>query len=195
MRVTSRAFATFSHDVVMAALSFLLSFYLRVGGEIFNYPPLLLGTYDLAFAATAAVIFRWSGLYRGIWRFASLPDLLALLRAVTLIILIFFPVMFVATRLEGMPRSVVGINWLLLTAMLGAPRFAYRVLKDRGLDHDFATASSRARSPRMARRGWSYSTTANTRSIRSIRRSESASPPSRARRSSPMCASAGAWRK
>src|ERR1700759_1738371 len=141
MKFTSRAFATFTHDVVMAALSFLLSFYLRVGGDIFHYSPSLLATYDLAFAVTAAVIFRLSGLYRGIWRFASLPDLLALLRAVTLIILIYFPVMFVLTRLQEMPRSLVGINWLLLMAMLGAPRFAYRVWKDRGLDHVFETAS------------------------------------------------------
>jgi len=141
MKVTSRAFATFAHDVVMAALSFLLSFYLRVGNDIFNYSPSLLATYDLAFAATAGVIFLWSGLYRGIWRFASLPDLLALLRAVTLIILIYFPVMFVVMRLQEMPRSLVGINWLLLMAMLGAPRFAYRILKDRGLDHVFETAS------------------------------------------------------
>ncbi|HEX4191683.1 MAG TPA: nucleoside-diphosphate sugar epimerase/dehydratase [Stellaceae bacterium] len=141
MKVTSRAFATFGHDIVMAALSFLLSFYLRVGNDIFHYSPSLLATYDLAFAATAAVIFRVSGLYRGIWRFASLPDLLALLRAVTLIILIFFPVMFLLTRLQEMPRSLVGINWLLLMAMLGAPRFAYRVMKDRGLDHVFESAS------------------------------------------------------
>jgi FlaA1/EpsC-like NDP-sugar epimerase len=141
MKVTSRAFATFAHDVVMAALSFLLSFYLRVGGDIVHYSPALLVTYDLAFAATAAAIFRWSGLYRGIWRFASLPDLLALLRAVTLIILIFFPVMFVITRLQDMPRSLVGINWLLLMAMLGGPRFAYRIWKDRGLDHVFENAT------------------------------------------------------
>ena len=141
MKVTSRASATFAHDIIMAALSFLLSFYLRVGGEIVHYSPWLLATYDIAFAATAAVIFRWSGLYRGIWRFASLPDLLALLRAVTLIILIFFPVMFVVTRLQEMPRSLVGINWLLLMAMLGGPRFAYRVIKDRGLDHVFETAT------------------------------------------------------
>jgi O-antigen biosynthesis protein WbqV len=137
MKVTSRAFATFAHDIVMAALSFILSFYLRVGGDIVHYSLGLLATYDLAFAATAAVIFRWSGLYRGIWRFASLPDLVALLRAVTLIILVFFPVMFVVTRLADVPRSLVGINWLLLMALLGGPRFAYRVLKDRGLDHVF----------------------------------------------------------
>jgi O-antigen biosynthesis protein WbqV len=31
----------------------------------------------------------------------------------------------------------VGINWLLLIALLGGPRFAYRIFKDRGLDHVF----------------------------------------------------------
>jgi FlaA1/EpsC-like NDP-sugar epimerase len=141
MNVKSRAFATFAHDIVMAALSFVLSFYLRVGGDISQYSPTLLATYDLAFTATAAVVFLWIGLYRGIWRYASLPDLLALFRAATLIILIFFPVMFVVTRLADVPRSLVGINWLLLMALLGGPRFAYRIFKDRGLDHVFENAT------------------------------------------------------
>ena len=137
MKIGSRAFAAFGHDVVMAALSFILSFYLRVGGGIAHYPLKVLLAYDLGFAATAAIVFWWGGLYRGIWRYASLPDLLALLKAVTLVILIFFPLMFLATRLTEMPRSLVGINWLLLMALLGGPRFAYRVYKDRGLDHVF----------------------------------------------------------
>lgn len=137
MNVKSRAFATFGHDVVMAALSFILSFYLRVGGDLSQYSPRLLLSYDLAFTVTAGVVFLWAGLYRGIWRYASLPDLLALLKAATLVILIFFPVMFLVTRLADMPRSLVGINWLLLMALLGGPRFAYRVFKDRGLDHVF----------------------------------------------------------
>ena len=49
--------------------------------------------------------------------------------------------MFLATRLEGLPRSLVGINWLLLVALLGGPRFAYRVYKDRSLDHLLERAS------------------------------------------------------
>lgn len=141
MNVKSRAFATFAHDVVMAAASFILSLYLRVGGDISQFSPRLLVTYDFGFTVTAAVVFLWIGLYRGIWRYASLPDLLALLRATTLIILIFFPVMFIATRLADMPRSLVGINWLMLMALLGGPRFAYRVFKDRGLDHVFENAT------------------------------------------------------
>jgi FlaA1/EpsC-like NDP-sugar epimerase len=141
MNVRSRAFATFVHDVVMAAASFILSLYLRVGGDISQFSPRLLVTYDFGFTVTAGVVFLWVGLYRGIWRYASLPDLLALLRATTLIILIFFPVMFIATRLADMPRSLVGINWLMLMALLGGPRFAYRVFKDRGLDHVFENAT------------------------------------------------------
>jgi FlaA1/EpsC-like NDP-sugar epimerase len=130
-----RAKAAFGHDVGMAAASFWLSLYLRVGDGILDRPLPLLLWYDAAFAAIAASVFWWTGLYRGIWRYASLPDLIALLRAVTIVVLLFFPLMFVATRLEALPRSLVGINWLVLMALLGGPRFAYRVLKDRGLDH------------------------------------------------------------
>ncbi len=119
----------------MAALSFVLSFYLRVGDAILHYRAELILRYDAWFAATAAVIFLWTGLYRGIWRFASLPDLILLLRAATLVTLIYFPLMFVATRLAELPRSLVGINWLLLIVLLGSSRFAYRIIKDGNLDH------------------------------------------------------------
>jgi O-antigen biosynthesis protein WbqV len=140
----SRAWAAYGHDVVMAALSFIFSFYLRVGGLSWNYNHSLILAYTAAFAVTAGVVFLTTGLYRGIWRFASLPDLISVLRAVTITILIFFPLMFLATRLEDLPRSVFGINWLLLTAMLGGPRFAYRVYKDRNLHHLLERASRAA---------------------------------------------------
>lgn len=131
----SRAAAAFGHDVLMAALSLALSLYLRVGDGISEYSRPLLLSYDAVFAIVAGVVFLWTGLYRGIWRYASLPDLLAVLRAVTIVTLVFFPVMFVVNRLEELPRSLVGINWLVLVALLGGPRFAYRIFKDRGLGH------------------------------------------------------------
>ena len=56
MRIGSRAVAAFAHDVVMAALSFVLSFYLRVGNDIAHYPLTILLAYDLGFAVTAAVV-------------------------------------------------------------------------------------------------------------------------------------------
>jgi O-antigen biosynthesis protein WbqV len=132
MRIVSRRAATaFGHDIVMAAVAFALSLYLRVGDDYFiNFSQGLFWFYDAMFAATATAVFFWAGLYRGIWRYASLNDLLALARAVTLVILIYFPLMFLVTRLEGLPRSLVAINWLVLMALLGGPRFIYRLLKD-----------------------------------------------------------------
>src|SRR5665213_2504626 len=142
--VSRRAAAAFSHDIVMAAVSFWLSFYLRVGDDIAHYSHSLLWTYDGAFTLVAAGVFFWAGLYRGIWRYASLPDLLGLARAASLVILIFFSAAFIVTRLEGLPRSLVSINWLVLMALLGGPRFAYRLFKDGSLRQILDTAGSKA---------------------------------------------------
>jgi len=130
-----RAVLAYLHDIAMAALSFIVSLYLRIGGEIVGYQPRMTAIYIASFTVIAAVVYRLTGLYRGIWRYASLPDLYNIARAVSLTILVFLPVMFVLTRLETLPRSTLLINWFVLTALLGAPRLAYRLFKDRGLDH------------------------------------------------------------
>ena len=82
-------------------------------------------------------MFLVTGLYRGIWRYASLPDLFNIARAAALTGLIFLPVMFLFTRLDTLPRSFLLINWLVLVALLGGPRLGYRLFKDRRLDHLF----------------------------------------------------------
>jgi FlaA1/EpsC-like NDP-sugar epimerase len=130
-----RAVLAFLHDVMMAAASFVAALYLRIGSEIVDYQPRLTAIYLLGFTLTAAGAFLLTGLYRGIWRYASLPDLFNIARAVSLTVAVFLPVMFVLTRLEALPRSTLLIDWFVLIALLGAPRLAYRLFKDRGLDH------------------------------------------------------------
>src|ERR1700751_2938757 len=130
-----RAFLAFIHDVLMAALSGVVSLYLRRGAEIVDYKPRLTSTYILSFTVIAASVFLLTGLYRGIWRYASLPDLFNIARGLTVRVAVFLPVMFVLTRLEALPRSTLLIDWFVLIALLGAPRLAYRLFKDRGLDH------------------------------------------------------------
>src|ERR1700740_1334727 len=119
----------------MAAVSVIVSLYLRIGTGALDYEPRLTAIYIAGFTLIAGTVFLLTGLYRGIWRFASLPDLFNITRAVTLIVLLFFPVMFVLTRLETWPRSTLLIDWFVLIGLLGGPRLAYRLFKDRGLDH------------------------------------------------------------
>jgi FlaA1/EpsC-like NDP-sugar epimerase len=132
---SSRAVFAFLHDVAMAALSFALALFLRLGEGALQHQPRLTLLYGIAFTAIAAAVFLVTGLYRGIWRYASLPDLFNIARAATLTELVFLPVMFLFTRLDTLPRSFLLIDWLVLVALLGGPRLGYRVFKDRGLDH------------------------------------------------------------
>jgi FlaA1/EpsC-like NDP-sugar epimerase len=144
---TRRAILALVHDVVMAGLSFALALYLRLGDDMLAREPQLMLLYGVAFTVIAAAVFLVTGLYRGIWRYASLPDLFNIARAATLTELIFLPVMFLFTRLDTLPRSILLINWLVLIALLGAPRLGYRLFKDRGLDHLLERDRSGARVP------------------------------------------------
>ena len=126
-----RAKVAFAHDVTMAALSFLVSLYLRVGGDFSYFDTGFVVEATVIFTVIAAGVFWTMRLYGGVWRYASVEDLLAITRAVTGTILIFLATMFLVSRLEFVPRSTLAINWLVLLAMLGGPRFLYRVFKDR----------------------------------------------------------------
>ncbi len=122
------------HDVVMATVSFPLSLYLRVGEGAFSLAADYLVPGTIAFALVAAVVFRRCRLYRGVWRYASMNDMLAIVKAVSLTVLLFLPLLFLLTRMEDVPRSLPFINWLILVLLLGGPRFAYRLFKDRGVN-------------------------------------------------------------
>lgn len=132
---SNRAVVALAHDIVMAALSFALALWLRVGSDLFDYYAgqfLLEGM--LIFAALTGAAGLFFGLYRGIWRYASLDDMLAIVKTVAVAVLLFLPIMFLYTRLADVPRSLPVINAFVLIAMLATPRIAYRILRDRRLD-------------------------------------------------------------
>lgn len=84
----------------------------------------------LVLGAQGAVFWQ-VGLYRGVWRFASLPDLVNILKAAMIGLLAIMLVLFVFNRrLDQVPRSVLLLYPLLLTALLGMPRLLYRAWKD-----------------------------------------------------------------
>ena len=134
LRQLRRGSIAYAHDIVMAALSFVLALYLRLGDDIGNYSPPLLVEGTVLFTMTCAGVFWYMDLYRGIWRYASTADLLQIARSATLAALIFLLAMFIWSRLEDLPRSVPIISWFVLVMLLGGPRFLYRLLKDRRLD-------------------------------------------------------------
>ncbi|WP_027080376.1 polysaccharide biosynthesis protein [Luteimonas mephitis] len=79
------------------------------------------------------LVFWKVGLYRGVWRFASLPDLLNILKASLAGLLAIVLALFLYNRLDLVPRSVLVLYPIVLTALLGMPRLLYRTWKDHGL--------------------------------------------------------------
>lgn len=126
-----RAKIAYGHDIFMASLSLPLSLWLRMGSSIDTIPAEFVVQSTILFGVVAACVFWPMGLYRGIWRYASMNDLIQITKAVSLAVLIFVPILFVTSRAEFLPRSLPVINWFVLMTLLGGPRFLYRLIKDR----------------------------------------------------------------
>jgi FlaA1/EpsC-like NDP-sugar epimerase len=72
------------------------------------------------------------GLYRGIWRYASLMDLRRIIVAVSLAAMAVAAAVLML-RIPSVPRSVLVLHPILLILVMGGSRFAYRAWKDRAL--------------------------------------------------------------
>lgn len=74
--------------------------------------------------------FILNGLYKGVWRFSSMFDLVRVIKASMMGSVFSLVACFLMIRLEGVPRSLFLIHFLLLVVGLGGGRFIYRFFKD-----------------------------------------------------------------
>ena len=122
------------HDVAAAAIAWYLAYWLRFNTDIpeLNFPSMagnLLWVVPLQ-----ALVFFGFGMYRGMWRYASVPDLQRIALAVGLSTLLIALMLVMQPHQEPpVPRSVILLDPLLLVLMLGGSRMAYRVWKERRL--------------------------------------------------------------
>ena len=125
--------AVVTHDLFMVWLCWLGLHQFR-HSMLASAPWTPLWSTEILLVLLAQGIVFWNvGLYRGVWRFAGVPDLLNILKASVIGLLAIMVALFVYNRLDQVPRSVLLLYPLLLTAMLGMPRLLYRAWKDHGL--------------------------------------------------------------
>ncbi|MFT4563050.1 MAG: FlaA1/EpsC-like NDP-sugar epimerase [Gammaproteobacteria bacterium] len=122
------------HDMLAISLAWFISVFARFNFEIPPDGHLHAATVAFPFVLVIqGVIARHFGLYKGLWRFASLPDLWNIIRAAALGAVSIALALFVYNRLEGIPRSIIVLYPVFLIFFLGGPRLTYRVLKDHSL--------------------------------------------------------------
>ncbi len=133
MNINPRTVTIILYDILVATFCWLGAYWLRFNLEI---PP----EFETAALSTLlwvvplqAVVFWHFGLYRGIWRFASLPDLKRIVLAVGVAALLI-PVVLILFRVSDVvPRSVLILDPLLLLIVMGGSRLAYRAWKEHRL--------------------------------------------------------------
>ncbi len=82
-------------------------------------------------------VFALMGLYRGIWRYASITDLRRIFMAILAGVLLI-PLLHGLLRIEAVtPRSILVIDALLLIVLMGGGRLLYRLWKENLLYGDF----------------------------------------------------------
>ena len=108
MRINNIRLIIILHDLFMAAAAWQLSWLIRFNFELVAYPDWKLSLYALPMIVLiqGLVSYRF-GLYRGLWRFASLPDLWNIFRAAIIGALCITLALFISVRLEGIPRSIL----------------------------------------------------------------------------------------
>jgi FlaA1/EpsC-like NDP-sugar epimerase len=77
-----------------------------------------------------AFLFWFFGIYRGVWRFSSLPDLIRITKAVSIGVCTIGLSFFLYNRLGGVPRAALPLYFFLLLVFLCIPRFGFRFWKE-----------------------------------------------------------------
>ena len=133
MTISLRRLVVFVHDILVAAAAWEAAMLVR-----YNFDPTPLFTpgalRSLAIVVLVqAVVFRWCGLYKGLWRFASTRDLWNILRGAIAGVLLVSLALALYNRLQDVPRTVLVLYPIFLVFLLGGPRLAYRLWKDHRL--------------------------------------------------------------
>ena len=132
-RLNWRASLAFVHDVCMAGIAWAGIYWLRFNLDL-REPFLTDMAFTLAWILPLqAAIFLSLGLYRGLWRFASLSDLQRIVLAAGLGA-ILIPLVLVMLKLQAVvPRSVLFFYPIVLIFLMAGSRFAYRLWKEHRL--------------------------------------------------------------
>jgi FlaA1/EpsC-like NDP-sugar epimerase len=121
-----------AHDAVSCVLAWLGAHWLRFNLDVPVYYLDLALSSLIWVVAIYMVLFQAFALYRGLWRYASLPDLQRILAAVllgsfavpTLLFMLHIPI----------PRSVLILHPILILVLMCGSRIAYRAWKERRLE-------------------------------------------------------------
>ncbi|MCS6912188.1 MAG: hypothetical protein RMK29_05905 [Myxococcales bacterium] len=117
-----------SSDLILIILCYYMAFLLRFDGQL---PEPFYGQLLRSLPAIVCVqlgAFLCCGLYRGLWRYTGLSDLLLQLRAVLMAASFSALAVLIEFRFEGFSRAVFAIDAMLLLLLVSGSRLSFRLM-------------------------------------------------------------------
>ncbi|HEU4987083.1 MAG TPA: nucleoside-diphosphate sugar epimerase/dehydratase, partial [Rhizobiaceae bacterium] len=142
LRVRLLRGAAVFHDLAASLAAFLAANFVVYGPSRFGAVP---GFEEktVAFVAISALCLFLARLNRGSWRYASIPDLTAIVKAATLAVVIFTIANFMLSRAENISRMALAVTWVFMVFGLGWTRLMFRFVRDNTRFLNFSQADTR----------------------------------------------------
>ncbi len=117
-------------DAASTIFAYWFAFALRFNFSIGELQLKLLVTTLPVLLGIRLVCFYFFGLYSGVWRYASINDLLRILKATILSSFLLVVYVGFTYHLIDFPRSVFVIDWFIIVCLVGGSRFMYRLFRE-----------------------------------------------------------------
>lgn len=128
--LNAKRFVVLATDAISTIFAYWLAFALRFNFSIPDiHFKMLLNTLP-AIVIIRILCFYSFGLYSGVWRYASINDLLRIFKATILSSFLFFIYIGLMYHLIDFSRSVFVIDWFIIVCLIGGSRFLYRLFRE-----------------------------------------------------------------
>ncbi len=129
--MNKKIFITILHDFLIFCLSFFIALVLRLDwSQSLDLMNSLWG-FCILYACANIFLLHYFGLYHGIWRYASMHEIMSIFKSITISTLIIILSFFLIFRLENIPRSFPVLLFIVSLFGVTGPRIFYRFLKDK----------------------------------------------------------------
>ncbi|MBU0729374.1 MAG: polysaccharide biosynthesis protein [Proteobacteria bacterium] len=114
-------------DIVLLCGAYFLAYLIRFEGHIAGPQLVNIKTVLPFYIPLKLLVFSFFGLYRGMWRYTGLIDLMNIVKACAVVAFVALGGLLLVNRFEGFSRSVFVIDALLTFLMISGVRVALRL--------------------------------------------------------------------
>lgn len=117
-------------DFILICIAYVSAYLLRFEGTLSTLnQELIVKSLPLMVVVKYIVFFKF-GLYRGMWRYVSVPDLITIFKAVSFASITSVISIVFLLRFQDFSRAVFIIDWLLLFVLISGARILERIYKE-----------------------------------------------------------------